>query len=69
MERTMPQAAITERSPHSPPYKRHRPEQALLYHIIERYYPVFRDVMVTHDCMEAGGRAKQEPEPRVPPCW
>jgi hypothetical protein len=121
----MPQAAITERSPHSPPYKRHRPEQTLLYHIIERYYPAFRDVMVTQgkdlplhvqqefadyhqcgrlehgflripaptalvnpftslrrgfcpsygarrmadDCMEAGGRAKQEPEPRVPPCW
>jgi hypothetical protein len=47
MERAMPQAAITERSPHSPPYKRHRPEQTLLYHIIERYYPAFRDVMVT----------------------
>ena len=27
----MPQAAITERSPHSLPYKRHRPEQTLLY--------------------------------------
>ena len=21
------------------------------------------------DCMDAGGRAKQEPEPRVQPCW
>ncbi|MGD8913064.1 MAG: hypothetical protein PVI97_08135 [Candidatus Thiodiazotropha sp.] len=42
----MLQAAITERSPHSPPYKRHRPEQTLLYHIIERHYPAFRDVMV-----------------------
>ncbi len=41
----MPHAAITERSPHSPPYKRHRPEQTLLYHIIERHYPAFRDVM------------------------
>jgi hypothetical protein len=38
-------AAIKERLPLSPPYKRHRPEQTLLYHIIERYYPVFRDVM------------------------
>ena len=41
----MPQAAIKERSPHSPPYKRHRPEQTLLYQIVERYYPEFRDVM------------------------
>jgi hypothetical protein len=45
MEHAMPQAAITDRSPHSPPYKRHRPEQTLLYQIIERYYPEFRDVM------------------------
>jgi hypothetical protein len=49
MERAMPQAAITERSPHSPPYKRHRPEQTLLYLIIERYYPAFRDVMAAQD--------------------
>ena len=41
----MPQAAITDWSPHSPPYKRHRPEQTLLYQIIERHYPKFRDVM------------------------
>ena len=41
----MPQAAITDRFPYSPPYKRHRPEQTLLYKIIERYYPEFRDVM------------------------
>ena len=41
----MPQAAITDRSPHSPSYKRHRPEQTLLYHIIEWHYPAFRDVM------------------------
>ena len=46
MENDMPQAAITDRSPDSPPYKRHRPEQTLLYHIIEGYYPAFRDVMV-----------------------
>lgn len=41
----MSHAAITERSPHNPPYKRHRPEQTLLYHIIERHYPALRDVM------------------------
>lgn len=41
----MPQAAITDRSPQSPPYKRHQPEQTLLYQIIERHYPEFRDVM------------------------
>ncbi len=41
----MPQAAITDRSPHSPPYKRHRQEQTLLYQIIERHYPAFRDEM------------------------
>jgi ribosomal protein S27E len=45
MEYTMPQAAIKERSPLNPPYKRHRPEQTLPYHIIERHYPAFRDVM------------------------
>ena len=41
----MHQAAITDRSPYSPPYQRHRPEQTLLYQIIERHYPEFRDVM------------------------
>jgi hypothetical protein len=43
MERAMSQAAITDRSPVSPPYKRHRPEQTLLYQIIERYYPEFKE--------------------------
>ncbi len=42
----MPQAAIMDRSPHGPPYKRHRPEQTLLYQVIEQRYPEFRDVMV-----------------------
>jgi len=42
MENDMPQAAITDRSPQSPPYKRHRPEQT---QIIERHYPELRDVM------------------------
>jgi hypothetical protein len=41
----MPQAAITDRSLHSQPYKRHRPEQTLLYQIIERHYPELSDVM------------------------
>jgi hypothetical protein len=41
----MPQAAVTDRLPHNPPYKRHSPEQTLLYQIIERYYPEFRDEM------------------------
>jgi hypothetical protein len=43
------QVALTDRSPHSPPYKRHRPEQTLLYQIIERHYPKFRDAMVAQD--------------------
>ena len=41
----MPQAAIMDRSPHSPTYKRHRPEQTLLYQIVEQYCPEFSDVM------------------------
>jgi ribosomal protein S27E len=46
----MRQAAITDRSPHSPPYKRHRtdgptPRQTLLYQIIERHYSAFKGVM------------------------
>ena len=35
----MPQAAIMDRSPHNPRYKRHRPEQTFLYQIVEQYYP------------------------------
>jgi ribosomal protein S27E len=45
----MSQIAITDRSSQSPPYKRHRPEQTLLYQIIERHYPQFRDVMAAQD--------------------
>jgi ribosomal protein S27E len=45
MESDMPQAAIMDRSPHSPPYKRHRPEKTLVYQIVEKHYPEFRDVM------------------------
>lgn len=41
----MPQAAITDRSPHSPPYKRHQPERTFLYQIVERHDPELRDVM------------------------
>ncbi len=42
----MPQAAIKDRSPDSPAYKRHQPEETLLYQIVDRHYPEFRDVMV-----------------------
>ena len=35
----MTQAAIMDRSPHNPRYKRHRPEQTFLYQIVEQYYP------------------------------
>jgi hypothetical protein len=48
-ESDMSQVAIKDRSPHSPPYQRHRPEQTLLYQIIERHYPQFRDVMAAQD--------------------
>ncbi len=41
----MLQAAITDRSPRSHSYQRHRPEYTLLYQIIERHYPEFRDAM------------------------
>jgi hypothetical protein len=37
---------LTDRFPLSPPYQRHQPEQTLLYQIIERHYPEFRDMMV-----------------------
>lgn len=38
-------AKIRERSPPKTPYQRHRPEQTLLYQIVEQHYPEFRDVM------------------------
>ncbi len=41
----MSHAAIREIAPPRPPYQRHRPEQTLLYQIIGRYYPEFRDVI------------------------
>jgi len=43
----MHHAAIKDRSAPSPPYQRHRPEQTLLYQIVEQHYPTFRDVMAT----------------------
>lgn len=43
----MHHAAIKDRSTPSPPYQRHRPEQTLLYQIVEQHYPTFRDVMAT----------------------
>jgi hypothetical protein len=36
MEIVVPQAAITDRSPHSPPYQRRRPEQILLSTVQEQ---------------------------------
>ena len=41
----MPQAAVRESSSPHPPYRRHRPDQTLLYQIVKRFYPEFRDVM------------------------
>ncbi len=41
----MSHVAAREAVPPGPPYRRHRPEQTLLYQIIERYYPEFRDAM------------------------
>ncbi len=41
----MHHALIKGRSPLSPPYQRHRPERTLLYQIVERHYPEFRNVM------------------------
>ncbi len=38
-------ATTRDRSPLRPPYQRHRPEQTLLYQIVEQHYPEFRDVM------------------------
>jgi hypothetical protein len=63
----MPQAAITERSPHSPPYKRHRPEQTLLYHITNSKRPTMMGT--THVIFEPLGfiakLAARVPKPRV----
>ncbi len=41
----MSHVANREVAPPGPLYRRHRPEQKLLYQIIERHYPAFRDVM------------------------
>jgi len=109
-------------------YERHRPENTLLYQLVDAHYPAFADRMATQgrplpdyvqrefedylkcgrlehgflrvrceschsehlvafsckrrgfcpscgarrmadDCRDAGGRAKQEPEPRARRCW
>jgi hypothetical protein len=52
----MSQVVITDRSSHSLPYKRHRPDQTLLYQIIGRPYPKFRDVMAAQDKPRAPAR-------------
>ncbi len=41
----MLRATIRERSPPRPPNQRRRPEQTLLYQIVEQHYPEFRGVM------------------------
>jgi hypothetical protein len=33
------------RQPTGPAYVRHRPEQTLLYRIVEEHYPAFRDLL------------------------
>jgi len=38
-------ATTRNRSPHSPPYQHHRPEQTRLYQIIDQHYPKFREFM------------------------
>ena len=40
-------------------YRRHRPEDTLLYQLVARYYPEFAELLARHDCMDAGGRATQ----------
>jgi hypothetical protein len=59
----MSQVAVNDRSPHSPPYQRHRPEQTLLYQIIERHYPEFRDVTPTK---HGKGRPHEEYADKTP---
>ena len=49
-------------------YERHHPEQTLLYQLVEAHFPALVEQLAQHDCMDAGGRAKQEPEPRANPC-
>jgi len=41
----MSHVAIDEVAPPVPSYWRHRPEQTLLYQIVDRHYPGFRDVI------------------------
>ena len=50
-------------------YERHQPEQTLLYQLVEAHFPALVEQLAQHDCMDAGGRAKQEPEPRARRCW
>ncbi len=40
-------AALKESAPSRPLHERHRPEQTLLYRIIDRHYPEFLAYMVT----------------------
>ncbi len=49
----------------TPGYQRHKPEQTLLYQIIEHHYPEFQTLMEAHDCMDAGARVTQEQLPQI----
>lgn len=43
----MPRTSVLKESaPPRPTHERHRPEKTLLYGIIDRYYPEFRDYML-----------------------
>jgi hypothetical protein len=41
----MSHVATRNVAPSGPPYRRHQPEQTLLYQIVEQHYPEFREVM------------------------
>jgi hypothetical protein len=41
----MSHVATRSVAPSGPPYRRHQPEQTLLYRIVEQHYPEFREVM------------------------
>ena len=45
MEIDMAHTALKENTPPRPAHKRRRAEQTLLYQIVERHYPAFRDIM------------------------
>jgi len=49
-----------DRSPRGPgTFQHHRPEQTLLYQLVEEHFPALAGQLAQHDCMDAGGRATQ----------